>query len=269
MQSLVLCRTAKLSSDVCDIHDSISAISMMRIWWFSRSQRSRAEVFRKERSSDVRTTARRKDLLILARVFFKVDSDMCDIGVCLKMRYSIRYTLPWPFDWKETDDQPVDQWIGPDSQTNPKPTPAAHGHAGRKRLPCYRWLKHMCGGQAFLTLWAENKRSVYQTHKNYIGLHSHFTRVLISLTVSASGSAYFRFPQSHWKFHRHPSPSPPILCFDGCLYVTLTRFVHEDVPPRLQNKSEGQFQNFRANEIKINVDTEANTDKHDKTVTKP
>ena len=157
-------------------------------------------------------------------------------------RYSIRYTLPWPFDWKKTDDKPVDQWIGPNSQTNPKPTPAAHGHAGRKRLPCYRWLKHMCGGQAFLTLWAKNKRSIYQTHKNYIGLHSHFTRILISLTVSASGSAYFRFPQSHWKFHRHPSSSPPILCFDGCLYVTLTRFVHEDVPPRLQNKSEGQFQ---------------------------
>ena len=40
-------------------------------------KRSRAEVFRKERSSDVRTTARRKDLLILAcRVFFKVDYDM-------------------------------------------------------------------------------------------------------------------------------------------------------------------------------------------------
>ena len=75
----MLCRTAKLSSDVCDIHDSISAISVMWIWWFSRSQRSRAEVFRKERSSDVRTTARRKDLLILARVFFKVDSDICDI----------------------------------------------------------------------------------------------------------------------------------------------------------------------------------------------
>ena len=49
-------------------------------------KRSRAEVFRKERSSDVRTTARRKDLLILAcRVFFKVDYDMCDIGADLKI----------------------------------------------------------------------------------------------------------------------------------------------------------------------------------------
>ena len=125
MQSLVLCRTAKLSSDVCDIHDSISAISMMRIWWFSRSQRSRAEVFCKERSSDVRTTARRRDLLILARVFFKVDSDMCDI---CDARLNI----------------------------SGKPKPAAHSHASARDYPgSSDWNFLSLVVHQFLTRWAK------------------------------------------------------------------------------------------------------------------